>query len=80
MDCIDANKATWLLQGGNGSASDVHTLAWQPDANGKKIMLVLELPKAQGGSARRGLFEIGLGGEPIRAWSIQEQGLLGDQS
>jgi len=80
MDCIDASRATWLLQGGDGSPADVHTLAWQPDASGKKVMLLLELPKAPRGTARRGLFEIGLGGEPIRAWSIQEQGLLGAQS
>jgi hypothetical protein len=80
MDCIDADRATKLLQGGDGSPADVHTLTWQPDASGKKIMLLLELPKAPGGTARRGLFEIGLGGEPIRAWSIQEQGLMGTQS
>jgi hypothetical protein len=67
----------------------VRTLAWQPDANGQKVMLLLALPKAPGGTApgstapggtgRRGLFEIGLGGDPVRAWSIQEQGLLGGQ-
>jgi hypothetical protein len=79
-DCIDVNRATWLIQGGNGSPSDVRTLAWQPDPNGKKVMLLLELPKAPGGTGRRGLFEIGLGGDPVRAWSIQEQGLLGAQS
>jgi hypothetical protein len=78
-DCIDVNRATWLIQGGDGSPSDVRTLAWQPDTNGKKVMLLLELPKAPGGTGRRGLFEIGLGGDPVRAWSIQEQGLLGGQ-
>ena len=84
IDCIDLNRTTWLLQGGAGSPADVRTLAWQPDASGKKVMLLLELPKTPGstaprGTGRRGVFEIGLGGTPLRAWSIQEQGLLGAQ-
>jgi hypothetical protein len=90
IDCIDLNRATWLIQGGNGSPADVRTLAWQPDANGQKVMLLLALPKAPGGTApgstapggtgRRGLFAIGLGGDPVRALSIAEQGLLGAES
>jgi hypothetical protein len=43
-------------------------------------MLLLQLPTVEGGSGRRGLFAIQLGGDPIRAWSIQEQGLLGATS
>jgi hypothetical protein len=58
----------------------VRTLDWQPDASGQKVMLLLQLPKAEGGIGRRGLFEIRLGGDPVRAWSIQEQGLLGAPS
>ncbi len=95
MDCIDGNRAAWLIQGGQGSPADVRTLAWQPDANGLQVMLLLALPKAPGstapespapgstapgGTGRRGLFAIGLGGDPVRAWSIQEQGLLGAES
>ena len=85
IDCIDLNRATWLIQGGNGSPADVRTLAWQPDANGQKVMLLLALPKTPGGTApggtgRRGLFAIGLGGDPVRALSIAEQGLLGAES
>lgn len=90
MDCIDGNRAAWLIQGGHGSPADVRTLAWQPDANGLQVMLLLALPKAPGDTApgspapeatgRRGLFAIGLGGDPVRAWSIKEQGLLGAES
>jgi hypothetical protein len=78
--CIDANQATSLIQGGEGYLADVRTLDWQPDASGQKVMLLLQLPEAEGGSGRRGLFAIRLGGDPVRAWSIQEQGLLGAPS
>jgi len=78
--CIDTNQATSLIQGGDGSPADVLTLDWQPDASGQKVMLLLQLPTVEGGSGRRGLFAIQLGGDPIRAWSIQEQGLLGASS
>ena len=78
--CIDANQAASLIQGGDGSAADVRTLDWQPDASGQKVMLLLQLPTIEGGSGRRGLFAIRLGGDPVRAWSIQEQGLLGAPS
>jgi hypothetical protein len=78
--CIDTNQATSLIQGGDGSPADVLTLDWQPDASGQKVMLLLQLPTVEGGSGRRGLFAIQLGGDPIRAWSIQEQGLLGATS
>ena len=78
--CIDVNQATSLIQGGAASLADVRTLDWQPDANGQKVMLLLQLPNAQGVSGRRGLFAIHLGGDPIRAWSIQERGLLGAPS
>jgi hypothetical protein len=85
IDCIDGNRAAWLIQGGHGTPADVRTLAWQPDANGLQVMLLLALPKdpggtAPGGTGRRGLFAIGLGGDPVRAWSIKEQGLLGAES
>jgi len=78
--CIDANRASKLIQGGDGSPGDVRTLDWQPDASGQKVMLLLQLPTAQAGSGRRGSFAIQLGGDPPRAWSIQEQGLLGAPS
>jgi hypothetical protein len=78
--CIDVNRASRLIDGGDGSPADVRTLDWQPDASGQKVMLLLQLPKAEGGSGRRGLFAIQLGGDPVRAWSIQEQGLLGAPS
>jgi hypothetical protein len=78
--CVDDNKATMLIQGGAGSPADVRTLDWQPDASGQKVMLLLQLPKTEGGSGRRGLYAIHLGGDPVRAWSIQEQGLLGAPS
>jgi hypothetical protein len=76
--CIDANQATSLIQGGEGDLADVRTLDWQPDASGQKVMLLLQLPT--GISGRRGLFAIRLGGDPVRAWSIQEQGMLGAPS
>lgn len=79
-DCIEAKLATSLIQGGNGSAADIHTIDWQPDASGKQVLLLLELPKPPVNSGRRGLFLVRLGGNPVRAWSIQEQGLLGGQS
>jgi hypothetical protein len=78
--CIDANQATSLIQGDDGDLADVRTLAWQPDASGLKVMLLLQLPEAAGGSGQRGSFAIRLGGDPVRAWSIQEQGLLGAPS
>lgn len=78
--CIDVDRASRLIQGGDGSPDDVLTLDWQPDVNGQKVMLMLQLPTVQGGSGRRGLFAIQLGGDPVRAWSIQEQGLLGAPS
>jgi hypothetical protein len=56
--CIDTNQATSLIQGGDGSPADVLTLDWQPDASGQKVMLLLQLPKIEGGSGRRGLFAI----------------------
>ncbi len=78
--CIDVIRASRLIQGGDGSPDDVLTLDWQPDVNGQRVMLLLQLPKVQGGGGRRGLFAIQLGGDPVRAWSIQEQGLLGAPS
>jgi hypothetical protein len=69
-----------LIQGGEGDLADVRTLDWQPDASGQKVMLLLQLPEAAGSSGRRGLFAIRLGGDPVRAWSIQEQGMLGAPS
>jgi hypothetical protein len=78
--CIDVIQATKLIQGETASLANVRTIDWQPDANGQKVMLQLQLPQPQGGSGRRGLFAIQLGGDPIRAWSIHEQGLLGAPS
>ena len=78
--CIDANQASRLIDGGDGSPADVRTLDWQPDASGQKVMLLLQLPKVQNGGGRVGLFAIQLGGDPVRAWSIQEQGLVGAPS
>ncbi len=78
--CIDANQVTSLIQGGEGDLAEVRTLDWQPDASGQRVMLLLQLPTVAGGRGRRGLCAIRLGGDPVRAWSIQEQGLLGAPS
>jgi hypothetical protein len=79
-NCITANRASALIQGGNDPATSVRMVDWQPDADRQEVLLMMELPSAPQGTGRRGLFLVRIGGEPLHAWSIQEQAWLGGQS